>query len=295
VTEPDRPTEDPDAKPSSQAASGVGLQTACSGILCSVLILGVSILLGLVSHSIGLGHPRGRLFQILIALPLAGLGIIPVRYNLVSRKFTMALVILGAVVAVGSIHYFEYRQFPERVGESVRLIYQAQVLLARVNDEIQNTDELIQQAVQVQSQSPKKAKPLLEKLTNLRVTLEQQKEDLEKKLAAVMSKPEREQQLEPLLRRLEQELAAERAQESGHRLENQSDPGPAVDRWLENLGFWTYLDLRAEQGVPFEFFGTTVRLGYVASYFWWVAKIVLAALITGFLFRKVVKHFARAA
>src|SRR5262249_16457204 len=54
-----------------------------------------------------------------------------------------------------------------------------------------------------------------------------------------------------------------------------------VDPWIGKLGFWGYLDLRADQGVTFELLQPEVHLGYAACYAVWVVEIVIAALLAG--------------
>lgn len=258
-------------------------QSASSAVLSLGLMVGAGVALGFLSHLIGLSHPKGVIFKILIALPLSLVGAVLLHRFAFARKHVLVLAGLGAVAAMLSLHYFDYRDFPRTLDPRLRDVLEAQVIRQRLGDIKEQARAIEEKAVKSPPEEQKKREQALHKIAEREERLEAD--------ARKLADPEKEREMEPVFRRFEEELSAVRARikAQGEQMAlGQPNQGlePVVAPWIRNLGLWGYLDLRADQGATLDVFVGKVHLGYAASYVYWIAEVVIAGLIAGGIMHK---------
>ncbi len=269
----------------------VGRRSARSAVLSLTLMLGAGVALGYFCHWIGLGHPKGKLFKILVAFPLSLVGAVLLWRLAFARRNVLVLAGLGAASAMLTMHYIDNRDFPRKVEPHLRDVLEGQVIA-------QILDDLKEQSRSIDEENRRilaKTKPTDNRLEIQAREIEESRRKIEQSLAPIARKladPEKEAEMEPLLRRFKDELAAVRArirvQGVGRMALGQRDRNlePVVGPWLENLGLIGYLNLRAEQGVKLNLYVTEVHLGYGATIAYWIAEVLIAGLITAGVMHK---------
>jgi hypothetical protein len=306
----------------------VGRRLLLNTGLSVLLVLAAGVGIGYVCHLIGLNEPGGRLFQFLVAIPLALVGYFIVQQFDLRRLPFMLVVAAGSAAAIGSLHYFEYRAFARKWGESLQIGFVAQEAkqLVRIEDEIKRRH----QAYNTLVNELKTLKPDLEsRLSTLQAAGDRSfqgwldKTEHVRKLARLrFTDTARAQQVEEFLKGfredtgLKQELdlpafpepgesqtTAEKIKmleeqsrsrdallgEYSNRLRQVEDGERQLEQWQAQLGFWRYMDLHARQGVKLDFFGKEFLLRYETGWLYWLVTLLFVAFVMGGLTLKVHK------
>jgi hypothetical protein len=237
------------------------------------LMLGAAVGLGFGCYTLGFSRPRGGVFKFLVGLPLGLLGLVFLHLLKLGPRRVFTFAGLGAVTTLMSIHYFEYRHIPDKWTQELKyvaLAQQVEGLHQLIHEESMALDKL----VAAQRESPTAGRRDVIQAYNARL------DDLRAKAPPRLGlDPERASRAAPILRRFRDDAQSEAT--SGDR-DELGQLGP----WVASLGFWQYLDLKAQRGEMVEIFGQTIHLGYASSYGLWVGEILLAALLMVLLMRK---------
>ena len=261
-----------------------------------VLLVMLGLCLGLAGHAIGFNRPHGKLFPILIGLPLAVAAAPLVWRHHVSRRWACVCVVAGSLAAYGHQHSLEFREFSDEFASRLLRVLEGQALQEIIDD-----FEALSRSV---DQIAKGAEGLSEKQRD-QITAARNSRDAfagemrEMKAAADKFAGEgRNRDLAPLLRRHQKDWdrLRDRIEEGGvgqmglgeeSTVEGDELATREVRNVLRSFGFGEYLASKAEQGARLNFFGKEIVLGRGATIAWWNLEIVLASLMACLLVGRV--------
>jgi hypothetical protein len=253
-----------------------------------VALVMLGLCLGLASHALGFTRPHGKLFQILIGLPLAIAAAPLIWKGYISRRWACLCVAAGAVFAFAHQHVLEYREFPRAYASRMLLVLEGQALqdlLADIRKLSRAVDDI---ARGFENLSPE---------SRARITAAQRSHTASKGEIEAMSKSAddfaaaaKDADLAPLLarhrddwERIRDKIKAGGVQQMGLGDESSREADRRVLRDVEDVlssfRFGEYLSAKADQGARFRWFGKEHRLRRGATIAWWLLEIVLAALL----------------
>lgn len=282
------------AETSIQTKGTMERQSAGSAVLGLAVMLSAGVALAFLCNRLYLNHPTGQLFRFLVSIPLAFVGALLLHRFAFARRHVLAFAGLGASVAVLSMHYLDYRDFPRQLEPRLRDVLAAQAirdLLADHKEQGRKTEEVLAEfPPETRTRLPAEKQKRLEQAPAQLAELRRLDSELEA-LARRLADPKKEQEMEPVFRRFGAAFAGVRERfkaEGVHGAfgDRHTAAEPIVGPWINTLGLGGYLTLRAEQGVTVNFFGTKILLNQTASYLYWVVEVLAAGLATALLMRK---------
>ena len=256
--------------------------------------------LGLVAHSLGFNRPHGKLFQILIGLPLAIAAAPLIWRGFISRNWACLCVAVGAIAGFVHQHLLEYREFPQRYAVRLHAVLEGEALASIVKEVEADSSRIDSMAASGGQLSEEHRQ---------RIAQAQQARDKAEKVIAEMKATAdyfagqgKNAELAPLLamRRDEWRRIRKVYEKGGVQRLGLEDPADEVSDGsealkasrreldvLRSVGFREYLAARTEQGETFKIFGKTRRLGPTATILWWLLEMALAAGLACLLVRRV--------
>lgn len=252
-------------------------------MFCLVLSLTFGLCLGLVAHWLGLGRENGRLFRVLIGLPVALVAAPFVVKGLAPQWWGCCCLGLAILAAVAHEHYLEFREFPQEYAGRMQMVLEGQALQQTVKD-YQSLSKSFDRIAEDADQWTPEQRDQLKETRRRRDAFADDMQEISNtadRLASSADDPD----LAPILKvrrsawddvrreihgRGVSNMALDDAQEIARR------PSAEVARVLHSVGFREHLAVKAEQGAPLPFFDHR-RLGAAATVLVWIIQFLLAA------------------